>query len=61
MDNKEYKNLSPLTSEDGIFQSLGGLFTQYRGSAEELQKQLTESRKFLSVPVTSDSLFFLHK
>ena len=37
---------------DGIFRSQGGLFTQYRGSAE--------SRKFSSVPVTRDSVFILH-
>ena len=41
------KNLSLVTGEDGIFRSRGGLFTQYRG------------RKFKSVPVTSDSFFFL--
>ena len=55
-----YKNLSPVTVTDGIFWSQGGLFTQYRGSVEVLQKQSPESWKLPSVPVTSDSFFFLH-
>ena len=33
---------------------------QYQGSAEVLQKQSPENWKFSSVPVTSDSFFFLH-
>ena len=38
----------------------GGLFTQYRGFAEVLQKQLPESWKFPFIPVNSESLFSLH-
>ena len=52
--------LSPVTGADDIFWSQGGLFVQYPGSAEVLQKQSHESWKFPSVPVTSDSFFFLH-
>ena len=55
-----YKNLSPVTDADGIFRSRGGLFTQYRGYAEVLQKQSPESWKFPSLPVTGDRIFFLH-
>ena len=47
--------LLPVTGADW-----GGLFTRYRGSAEVLQKRSPESRKFPSVPVTSDCFFFLH-
>ena len=52
---QEYNNLSPVTGADGIFWSRGGLFMQYRGSAKVLQGQLSESRKFPSTPVLSDS------
>ena len=64
VDQKTYTNIiriSHLSNRaDGIFWSQGGLFTQYWGSAEVLQKQSSESQKFLSVLVSSDSFFFLH-
>ena len=39
LKTKEYNNLSPVTGSDGVFRSRGGLFTQYRGSAETVTRE----------------------
>ena len=55
----DYKNLSPVSGADGIFRSQGGLFMQYQGCAELLQKQSPKSWKFPSVTVVFSCISFL--
>ena len=45
---------------DWISLSQVGLFTQYRGTNEVQQKQLSKNRTFPSLPLISDSFIFVH-